>query len=164
MTKQQHEEHSTVPNRSLSGEQRPCCTSFTTVGDNTSKQEIMNLFLRLLSSMVSLYWGSVTKARPTWESCVCGVCKPQTHTTHTWSPIAGRLGAAEKSKQQALSNRINDYNPNRPTITHVWVNNRFDVTAKYNLHLPPQCQDTFENTIKWNILGFHVLFPAPKAT
>lgn len=57
--------------------------------------------------------------------------------------MAGRLGAAEKSKQQALYLR-SEHNPDRLSQIHLWVNNHFNLTAKYNLHLLPQCQNTSE--------------------
>jgi hypothetical protein len=43
---------------------------------------------------------------------------------------------------------MSKYNPDHLSQIHLWVNNHFNVTAKYNLHLQFQCQNTFETTLK----------------
>lgn len=125
----------------------------------TSRLEGMNLFVRRQSGIMSLVDCLISKRSLNPPENHYFLVERREPQNTTWSPTARRLGAAEKSEQQALYIG-SKHSPDGLSRIQLWVNNHSNIKAKYNLHLLPQCQHRVETT-PLNILGFHLHSSSP---
>lgn len=150
--------HTTALAEALTSEQRPHHTGCTTGNKHQGWREWTCLWD---AKMGSHLWLIVSFLKEIWTRLrtIIFWWREENHGTHTWSPTARRLGAAEKSEQQALYIGSKD-SPDCLSQIQLRVNNHSNIKAKYNLPLLPQCQHRVETT-PLNILGFHLHSSSP---
>ena len=127
--------HMTAWAEALTSEQRPHHTGCTTGNKRQGWREWTCLWD---AKMRSSLWLIVSFLKEAWTHLrtIIFWWREESHGTHTWSPTARRLGAAEKSEQQALYIG-SKHSPDCLSRIQLWVNNHSNIKAKYNLHLLP---------------------------
>lgn len=123
--------HTRCLTEALASEQRPYCTGYTPLATNIKAADNELVFETVKRDAV-LSWLSGFIKEAWIHLRIIIFSGEESQRTHTWSSTAERLRGCWAVKAQALYIR-SEHNPDRLSQIHLWVNNLFNIAAKYNL-------------------------------